>query len=139
MWIEVYDKKEKKTLCHADIDYGPGTVLVKEVKNVFPTLSDTFGNPFWLDRWLTLRAKDSIEPTYEFDDIVLKKLDLYDRKYLFGRMDEACVLYSLLCNYVSDGDDLCVYPLKTEIITCMSVDPAYGNVYLWKAREKDEQ
>ena len=136
MWIEVYDNKKDKVLCQADIDYGPCTVLVKKTKNYPKECTETFGNQYWLDRWLTIRAKNSIEPTYEFDDVVLKKLNLYNRKYLFGRMDEACFLYSLLCNFVSDKDDLCVYPVKTEIVTCMSVDPTYGNIYLWKAREK---
>ena len=137
MWIEIFDQKAQKQLCRADLLIGPGTLIVQQFLPVCPGEPEGVKTKADLYRWLTIRARSMMEPTYEFDDVVLKKLDLLPQKYKFGRMDEACVLYAALCNFQKDEDSLGVWPLHTEVLSVIAMDPKYENLYLWEARKKD--
>lgn len=122
MKIQLIDKKENKIICTADVSFGLDTLIVNECKGMD---REQFEN------WLLDRA--SFRDSYEMDEIVLKKLNLYRKKYLFGRMSEACVLYAMLCNFEKEEDNFAVYPLHDELFSMFAFDSNYTNLYLWRA------
>lgn len=131
MKVEVYDKQKEMTLCTAEIEFGPGALYVEKL---YETFIDDFHAPEDLDLFLTKRANAMVERSYEFDNVVLKKIGMENRRHLFGRMDEAKVLYALLCNFALPTDGILVYPLNDEVVGMTMIDPKYGDLYLWGKR-----
>lgn len=123
MNVKLYNK-ERKVLVQADVTFGLDVLFVNKCNGTMN--EDEFEN------WLINRT--NIEFDYETDDIILKKLNLYHRKKDFGRMNEAKVLYAMLNNF-KGNDDLLLYPEKTELISMVSYDWRYSNIYIWKSLE----
>lgn len=137
MEIEVYDYKTNTVLCKADVIFGLDTVIVKEC---IPNKNIDL-NPFtkvYLSRFLEARAE--LPYSVETDKKVLSKLNLTDRANLFGRMNEACVLYAMLNNFTTPKDnDIEVFPMKDEIICMVELDSRYSNIYIWHKRRIRKQ
>ena len=134
MKIEVYDEKKRTCLYIADVWFGLDVLIVREFTKLRDDLSISSVGDF--TRFLQSRAE--FRDSYEIDDIVLKKLNLYDKKYEFGRMSEACVLYAMLCNFKKKEDAIAIYPLQTELVSMIAYDPSYSNIYFWEKRNADE-
>lgn len=121
MKILVVDKKDNKILYKAEALFGLDNVIIQSAYGI---------DPYKLEMYLIQRSK--LENTYEIDDIVLEKLALKKRKYLFGRMSEACMLYAMLTNFEKDTDNIAVYPEETEVVSMIAYDNKYSNIYLWE-------
>lgn len=124
MKICTWDKKEKKILYESDILFGLGEVIVEKVYS--DTISETE-----LEKELLKRAY--FENSYEMDEIVLKELDLYEKKHLFGRMNEACVLRAMLKNFEIENSDIIFFPKEDKLISFQLYDSRYSNIYLWRS------
>lgn len=122
MNVRLIDKKENKTICTADILFGLDVLIVEQCQGM--KIEE-------LQNWLEERVKIR-NYTYEMDDIILKKLNLYHKKHLFGRMDEACVLYAMLTNFEDKNDNLALFPQKDEFVCMIAYNPNYSNLYLWR-------
>lgn len=122
MKIVLLNKKTKVILGTADVIFGLDTLIVKEC--------DMF-TPKELNHLLMKKAEIQ-NYIYEMDDVILKKLDLYHKKALFGRMTEAKVLYAMLNHFETKDDDILIYPQKNELICMIPLNPAYSNIYLWE-------
>lgn len=122
MKVYLVDKKQGTILCTADILFGLDSLIVTQC---------TGKNPCELQQFLEQRAyfDDSVEQ----DEKVLKKLNLYQRRNLFGRMSEANVLYSMLSNFEKPGDSLALYPQKDEFVCMAPYNANYSNLYSWRA------
>lgn len=128
MQVQLINKKENKILCTADVTFGLDVLIVNTCEGM-----DTEELQFFLEQ----RAEIP-NYSYDMDDIILKKLDLYYKKNCFGRMTYACVLYAMLCNFEKKDDDFALYPVNNEFV-CMAVyDPDFSNLYIWRAYEKGD-
>ena len=67
------------------------------------------------------------------DEIVLKELDLYEKKHLFGRMNEACVLRAMLKNFEIKNSDIIFFPKEDKLISFQLYDSRYSNIYIWRS------
>lgn len=125
--IEVYDHSTNQQICQAEILLGLDNLIVKQCNNYDPK-----------DLEELLEARSAIPSKIEMDDIILKKLGLTKRKYEFGRMTEARVLYAALNNFKTNKDQIAVYPLENTTICMIALDNRYSNIYFWNKREKGE-
>lgn len=121
MLVGVYNKKTKECIATADIDFGLSVYFIDDCNGMDKEELDQL-----------LQSRLQIPWTYEMDNIVLEKLWLSDRKYEFGRMSEAKVLYMMLNYFESDEDDLCIHPLENELVTRIGEDFRYSNIYVWR-------
>lgn len=122
MQVMLVNKKEKKIICIADILFGLDVLIVESCNGM---------DVIKLQVLLEERAKIK-NYTYEMDDIILKKLNLYHKRNQFGRMNEACVLYAMLNNFEKEDDDLALYPIRNEFVCMVVYDPNYSNLYIWR-------
>lgn len=130
MIIEIYDEEKDKCLSKIDIFIGLDVIIINDI------IEDNYFNYNKQDLHKWLMDRTLLPKTYEIDEIVLKKLGLYNNRHLFGRMNEARCLYALLNNFKSDKDEIMIYPIKDEIISMVSIDYRYSNIYLWRKRRK---
>ena len=126
MNIVVYDKNNS-VLCKADAIFGLSVVVVKSCSGM------DVG-----DLYALINERTDVANFYEMDDVVLKKLGLYDRKREFGRMDEACMLYGILTNFSLPGDGISIYPEKDEYVSMIAEDPRYSNIYVWRKKHDSD-
>lgn len=131
MEIEIYDYKTNLTFCKADVIFGLDTFIIKEC-TPNPEIEN---NPFNI-RFLSefLEARSELPCSIDMDKKVLNKLGLSNKANLFGRMNEASILYVMLNNFASDNDDYEVFPMKDEIICMVELDQRYSNIYVWHKR-----
>lgn len=131
MEIEIYDYKTNLTFCKADVIFGLDTFIIRKcIPN--PEIENNPFNIRFLSEFFETRAE--LPCSIDTDKKVLNKLGLLNKANLFGRMNEACILYAMLNNFVSDNDDLEVFPMKDEIICIVELDQRYSNIYVWHKR-----
>lgn len=127
MLVRLFNKKTKETIVTADVSFGLDVAIVNFCNGM--SLSE-------FEQFLENRAK--LPHTYDMNDVVLKALNLYDRKNKFGRMSEAKMLYAIVNSFAKDEDDLEIHPLKTELVSMIALDFRYSNIYIWKSEEDFE-
>lgn len=120
----------------ADATFSTDLVFINEIYQVFKKEILPFNPNNYktsLESWMFFRAR-SYYTGYESDDVFLKALGLENKKYKFGRMSEACVLYTILQNFKTKDDDYSIYPMQDEIVFMGHIYPEYGNIYDWKSK-----
>ena len=126
MKICAWSKKEKKILYEADVIFGLAEIIVKDLYTNTITSEELRE---------TLLERAYFEDSYEMDETVLKELDLYDKRYLFGRMSEACVLRAILKNFEVPDSDIIFVPKEDKLISFQAYDERYSNIYIWSGVE----
>lgn len=126
MKVEIINKRTQELICQADIDFGLETYIINSVQGITEEELECF-----------LEEHSLLPCTYEIDEIILKRLNLYSRKNLFGRMSEAKILYALLNNFESDKDDYILYPTENTYICLHALDCRYSNIYIFNKEKKE--
>lgn len=146
MKIEIYDYKRDIIYCMADITFGLDVFIINECN---PNL-EIENNPFNMEYLVSFLEKRSNFPiSIETDKKILNRLGMTDKANLFGRMNEASVLYAMLNNFsaidteASDSiikdTDIEVFPIKDELICMVELDQRYSNLYVWHKRRRKKK
>lgn len=82
--------------------------------------------------------QNQLEPIADYDEErqILSSIHLEHNHFLFGRMDEVVILRALLKYFTKEGSPYALYPARQELLTFVSYDEKYDQMYLLNPRGK---